>query len=561
MIYPKQTLAQCVVQLCKVREVKHIVISPGSRNAPLIIGFTNNPFFKCYSIVDERSAGFFALGIAQQTSEAVAVVCTSGSALLNYYPAVAEAFYTGIPLVVISADRPENLINIGDGQTIIQPNAFGAHVLFEANLKIPKKRYFSSFKSTEIKAQRLILKALDTGLNKMGPVHINVPFEEPLYETVTALDFQQISTKNLKTIAAIKLSASNLRTWQKAKRKLVLVGVNKPNTIDAEMIQKLANDPSVIVLTETTSNLHHPRFFPFIDQLITPLDPVGLKALQPDILLTFGGLIISKRIKAFLRTYKPKYHWHVDPNNANDTFFSLSKHFKCNSNIFLNQLYKSIALTPSTYFEFWQAVKYKRLKAHQSYLSTIPFCDFKAFELISTAIPKSYMVQSANSSVIRYLQLFEFDSSITLFCNRGTSGIDGSTSTAVGAAVVSELPTLLISGDLSFFYDANGLWNKYIPNNFKMIIINNDGGGIFRILPGNDDSKLFRTYFETKHGRSAEGLAKDFRFDYHTANSVDSLSKALPVFFKASNSPQLLEVFTPSEDNSKILLAYFDALK
>ena len=160
MIYPKQTLAQCVVQLCKVREVKHIVISPGSRNAPLIIGFTNNPFFKCYSIVDERSAGFFALGIAQQTSEAVAVVCTSGSALLNYYPAVAEAFYTGIPLVVISADRPENLINIGDGQTIIQPNAFGAHVLFEANLKIPKKRYFSSFKSTEIKAQRLILKVL-----------------------------------------------------------------------------------------------------------------------------------------------------------------------------------------------------------------------------------------------------------------------------------------------------------------------------------------------------------------------------------------------------------------
>ena len=252
MIYPKQTLAQCVVQLCKVREVKHIVISPGSRNAPLIIGFTNNPFFKCYSIVDERSAGFFALGIAQQTSEAVAVVCTSGSALLNYYPAVAEAFYTGIPLVVISADRPENLINIGDGQTIIQPNAFGAHVLFEANLKIPKRRYFSSFKSTEIKAQRLILKALDTGLNKMGPVHINVPFEEPLYETVTALDFQQISTKNLKTIAAIKLSASNLRTWQKGKRKLVLVGVNKPNTIDAEMIQKLANDPSVIVLTETT---------------------------------------------------------------------------------------------------------------------------------------------------------------------------------------------------------------------------------------------------------------------------------------------------------------------
>ena len=201
MIYPKQPLAQYLIQLCKLKEIKHIVISPGSRNAPLIIGFANDLFFKCYSIVDERSAGFFALGIAQQTSEAVAVVCTSGSALLNYYPAVAEAFYTGIPLVVISADRPENLINIGDGQTIIQPKAFGAHVLFEANLKILTKKYFNSLKSVEIKAQKLILKALNTSLAKMGPVHINIPFEEPLYETDTALDVIQIQTKSLKKTA------------------------------------------------------------------------------------------------------------------------------------------------------------------------------------------------------------------------------------------------------------------------------------------------------------------------------------------------------------------------
>ena len=178
--------------------------------------------------------------------------------------------------------------------------------------------------------------------------------------------------------------------------------------------------------------------------MITPLDPVGLKALQPDILLTFGGLIISKRIKAFLRSYKPKHHWHVDSSSANDTFFSLSKHFKCKPSMFLNQLYKSVAPTTSSYFEFWQDVKKKRLKAHQSYLRTMPFCDFKAFELISASIPKSCMVQSANSSVIRYLQLFEFDSSIALYCNRGTSGIDGSTSTAVGAAVVSKLSLIHI---------------------------------------------------------------------------------------------------------------------
>ena len=395
---------------------------------------------------------------------------------------------------------------------------------------------------------------------KMGPVHINIPFEEPLYETVTATDVTTIPNKSFKKIPFFKLNSYYLRIWKNAKRKLVLVGVNPPNNIEVAMIEKLANDPSVIVLTETTSNLHHPRFFPFIDQLITPLNSSGFKALQPDILLTFGGLIISKRIKAFLRSYKPNHHWHVDPLSANDTFFSLSKHFKCKPNMFLDQLYKSVASTTSSYFKFWQDVKKKRLRAHQSYLRTMPFCDFKAFELISASIPKSYMVQSANSSVIRYLQLFEFDSSIALYCNRGTSGIDGSTSTAVGAAVVSKLPTLLISGDLSFFYDGNGLWNKYIPNNFKIIVINNDGGGIFRILPGNDNSKLFKTYFETKHGRSAKRLAKDFGFNYYAANSVESLSKALPLFFDASNLPQLLEIFTPSDENSKILLDYFDAL-
>ena len=561
MIYPKQPLAQYLIQLCKAKGVQHIVISPGSRNAPLIIGFTNQDFFKCYSIVDERSAAFFALGIAQQTSEAVAVVCTSGSALLNYYPAIAEAFYTRLPLVVISADRPKKLINIGDGQTIIQPHAFGSHVLFEANLATPKKTFFKSLKASKKKAKKAISMALDVALGKMGPVHINVPFNEPLYQTVSSMHLFATPTSSPQKITKVKISSSNLKTWNNSKKKLVLVGVNSPNSIEASVIAKLANDPSVIVLTETTSNLHHPNFFPFIDQLITPLQDSQYKMLQPDLLLTFGGLIISKRIKAFLRNYKPKQHWHVDPYNANDTFFSLSKHFRSPPNLFLKQLLKLAITTKSDYFDFWQSAKLKRLKSHQKYLKSMSFCDFKALELICSFIPKKYMVQSSNSSVIRYLQLFEFDASIALYCNRGTSGIDGSTSTAVGAAVVSKLPTLLITGDLSFFYDSNGLWNNYVPNNFKIIVINNDGGGIFRILPGNDKSKLFETFFETKHGRSAKALSEGFGWNYNSANSSESLTKILPTFFNSSQQPQLLEVFTPSAENGEILLAYFEALK
>jgi 2-succinyl-5-enolpyruvyl-6-hydroxy-3-cyclohexene-1-carboxylate synthase len=560
MKWPKHDLAQFIIQLCKVKGLKHVVISPGSRNAPLTIGFTNQNFFKCYSVVDERSAGFFALGIAQQTSEPVAVVCTSGSALLNYYPAVAEAYYSGLPLVVISADRPQHLINIGDGQTIIQPHAFGKHVLFEANLKPPTKTLFNRTQFARDKAQKLINKALDTASRMMGPVHINVPFEEPLYDTVPEPLSLNISFKKDIKTAYFYLSPSFQKTWQNAKRKLVLVGVNPPNSLDSAVIDQLANDPSVIVLTETTSNLHHSNFFPFIDQLIAPLNEEGYEALQPDLLLTFGGLIISKKIKAFLRAYNPKHHWHVDPYKANDTYFCLNKHFKINPNDFFHQLFKNTPSNKSSYFDFWNRVKLQRKKAHNEYLKSMSFSDFKAFELISHAIPQNFVVQSGNSSAIRYLQLFEFHPSISLYCNRGTSGIDGSTSTAVGASVVSKEPTLLITGDLSFFYDINGLWNKYIPSNFRLIVINNSGGGIFRILPGNDNSELFETYFETKHNRNAKALATDFGFAYSSANSEQTLALTLAEFFKSSSSPKLLEIFTPSSQNDKILLSYFDQI-
>ncbi len=560
MKWPKHDLAQFIIQLCKVKGLKHVVVSPGSRNAPLTIGFTNQNFFKCYSVVDERSAGFFALGIAQQTSEPVAVVCTSGSALLNYYPAVAEAYYSGLPLVVISADRPQHLINIGDGQTIIQPHAFGKHVLFEANLKPPTKTLFNSTQLARYKAQKLINKALVTASRMMGPVHINVPFEEPLYDTVPKPLSLNISFKKDIKTAHFYLSPSFQKTWQNAKRKLVLVGVNPPNSLDSAVIDQLANDPSVIVLTETTSNLHHSNFFPFIDQLIAPLNEEGYEALQPDLLLTFGGLIISKKIKAFLRAYNPKHHWHVDPYKANDTYFCLNKHFKINPNDFFHQLFKNTPSNKSSYFDFWNRVKLQRKKAHNEYLKSMSFSDFKAFELISHAIPQNFVVQSGNSSAIRYLQLFEFHPSISLYCNRGTSGIDGSTSTAVGASVVSKEPTLLITGDLSFFYDINGLWNKYIPSNFRLIVINNSGGGIFRILPGNDNSELFETYFETKHNRNAKALATDFGFAYSSANSEQTLTLALAEFFKSTSSPKLLEIFTPSSQNDKILLSYFDQI-
>ena len=559
MIQPKNPLAQSIIKNCEAYSIKHIVISPGSRNAPLTIGFTENDFFKCYSIVDERSAGFFALGIAQQSQQSVALVCTSGSALVNYYPAVVEAFYSRIPLIVISADRPNHLINIGDGQTINQPHLFASHILYEANLReVTKKSFIRFFKDNN----SFIIKALEVANTARGPVHINAPLSDPLYETVEV--HKENFDGNLSYVInpSISLPKSIIKKWYSSKKKMILVGVNVPESVKQSYLDIIGKDPSIIVLTETTSNLHHSNFFPSIDQLITPLDGTDFEVLQPEILLTFGGMIVSKKIKTFLRSYPPKLHWHVDMIQANNTFFCLNKHYKCTVNSFFKSLLHTNTISNnSTYFKTWNAVKNRRLEKHKTYLKSIPFSDFKAFDSILKHIPRNSMVQSSNSSTIRYLQLFNLEFSLTIFCNRGTSGIDGSTSTAVGASCVSEKPTVFITGDLSFFYDSNALWNDYIPSSFRVIIINNSGGGIFRILPGNKNSENFATFFETNHCLTSKLISEHFKFDYTTASSITELDTKWENFYSLSERPKIIEIFTPSTENDKILLSYFDFIK
>ncbi|MFH7010279.1 2-succinyl-5-enolpyruvyl-6-hydroxy-3-cyclohexene-1-carboxylic-acid synthase [Flavobacterium sp. FlaQc-52] len=552
MIYPKIPLAQSIIEICLKKGITNIIISPGSRNAPLTIGFAQNPDFTCYSIADERCAAFFALGIAQQTKQPTAVVCTSGSALLNYYPAVAEAFYSQIPLIVISADRPQSKIDIGDGQTIRQQNVYENHSVFNANLT----------EDASVENDLKINTAIDTAISKKGPVHINAPFEEPLYETVEALSVNSKITNSepLAETKNIENGEEFVSIWNSAKRKLIMVGVNEVNTIAEEVIESLAKDPSVVVLTETTSNLHHPSFINSIDTLITPFDDIEFKDFHPDLLVTFGGMIVSKRIKGFLRKYKPKHHWHIDTLRAYDTFNALTKHFVMQPNDFLKDLLSKTVTTESDYFDTINNSYALRKIRKKEYLNKIPFSDFKVFEKVIASLPKNSQLQISNSSAIRYAQLIDIDSSIEVFCNRGTSGIDGSTSTAIGAAVGSGKQNVFITGDISFLYDSNALWNAYIPKNFKIILINNGGGGIFRILPGHEEKPVFNTYFETSHHLTAEHLAKMYQLRYYAASDLNSLEKSIELLYAENDVPVLLEIFTPTSENDIILKQFFKEL-
>lgn len=581
MKYSSIPSAQSVVFHCKSRGIKNVVISPGSRNAPLVIGFTNDPYFSCYSIVDERCAAFFALGMAQHLKIPVIAVCTSGSALLNYYPAVAEAFYSDIPLVVVSADRPGYKVDIGDGQTIRQESLFEKHIGYSANLRQDishatetVKKFDPSLFPKDYTLEQLqskiqgfndtqLNKALQAAIIQKSPVQINIPFEEPLYDIeenlgvtpfCSPLDLENNEDINVHDLAQI---------WNSCEKKIIIIGVNDPDSINSDYLNTLANDDSVLVFTEVTSNVHHKNFFPSIDSIIAPIEKSKdkdqlFKELQPELLITLGGLIVSKKVKAFLRNYKPRHHWHINNKKAYDTFFSLTKHIKTDENSFFEHFFEHISEQSCNYFNKWNEVKHKYLTRRETYLDQIPFTDFLAFKTICSGIPKNYQLHLANSSTVRYAQLFDIDPSLSVFCNRGTSGIDGSTSTAIGSSIHSVNPTLLITGDLSFFYDSNGLWNSYIRNDFRIIVINNGGGGIFRILPGKENSQNFETFFETVQDLDLQSLCSLYNIDHLVAEDQNTLNTILSTFYMSSKSPVLLEVKTPRLLNDKILLSYFD---
>ena len=560
---PKNELAQLVTGLCRTHHISDVVISPGSRNAPLIIGFVNQTEFETFSVVDERSAAFMALGMAQQSGKPVALVCTSGSALLNYYPAVAEAFYSKIPLVILSADRPKRLIDVGDGQTIRQENVFENHILFSANLE---EMSTGSSKDSFEKNAALIQEALLISEEQKGPVHINVPFDEPLYElaegfTIKVPEAEEPVKDSL--LDEIPLEVDELQKyadiWNSCSKKMVLLGSSFPDEMIQTQLEHLVKDPSVLVLTETTSNVYHHKFVNSIDKLIIPLSEEELHDLQPEILLSFGGMVVSKKIKQFLRKIPPKYHWHADRFNAPDTYHCLKHHFAVSPQLFFSQFFFLTRIKESGYQKKWLSVKEIRLQKHKLFLDSAVFSDLKVFEIVLKNIPEGSQLQLSNSSVIRYSQLFDIEPSLQVFCNRGTSGIDGSTSTAVGASLRSGKRTVLITGDISFLYDSNALWNNYIRKDFRIILINNSGGGIFRFIPGPKKSTALN-YFETPHHLNAKPLCALYGMDYRSALNEEQLKEELGCFFDRTHKPVLLEIFTPSGENDLILKKYFNSL-
>ena len=544
---------QILTHLLKEYGISDVVISPGSRNAPLAIHFSETDELNCYSIVDERSAAFVGLGMAKSSKKPVAITCTSGSAAANYYPAITEAFYQNIPLLILTADRPTDFVDLFDGQTIRQNEIYQQHSYGD----------FQLLEDGEANADdenfAIIKKAIELCYEKQGPVHVNIPLKEPLYNLVSELpNFPPVEkTIQKKEEEFLPNFAAD---WNLSKRIMILVGTRDYSEELEMLLSQLVKNHSVVVLKEANSNLRHDKFFGHIDRYIFNFNESDYQTYAPDLLITIGQNVVSKKIKQFLRAAKPKNHWHIDEFWHPDTFYSLTEKIKNKPEKFFSKLLNFISLEPSSYFNLWEVLRDKRDLKHQEYCLKSSFSDFKFYDILSQKLPENINLHFSNSSPIRYAQLFDFQKN-NIYCNRGTSGIDGCTSTAMGFAMKDLKQTVLVTGELSFFYDINGLWNNYIPPYTRIIVVNNGGGDIFKIIPGPDSTNALDEFILTKHHKNAELLAKHFGFSYTKVEEEDSLSRVLDNFFKPDSKPKILEVDTTEIENSAVLKGYFEFLK
>ena len=551
MYSEKKSVLQ-LVALLKAHDITHVVLSPGSRNAPLIHSLATDKDFTCYSIVDERSAGFFALGVSQALHRPVAVCCTSGTAALNLAPAVAEAFYQQLPLLVITADRPPAWTGQMDGQTIPQTALYGSMVRHAVQLP----QVMDS--EEEWYCNRLINEAilsLDNGIR--GPAHINIPLSEPLFDFTTAALPPVRVIRRPKQDHRISEEGAYHQRFGRFTKRMIIVGQLPPENGLTELFEKLRKEQGVVVLADHLSNVQ-PGETSRYDVLLRSATKEELSGLTPDLLITLGGHVVSKRLKQFIRTAAIGEQWHISPmGEVTDTFQQVTDIVSSDNETFLRYLAETPSNNRSTAFaDHWRSA------CATVTAPEVSFSDLYAVGALMRSIPANATLQLANSHSVYLAQLFALPSSVHCFCNRGTNGIEGSLSTAVGYAAASERLTFLLTGDLSFFYDMNGLWNRHLSPNLRILLNNNGGGEIFHTLPGLNRSEALNDFIAAAHSSEAKAWAEQQGLRYLAARSAEELQQKMPLFMNPnSDKPVLLEVFTSAMENKEVIASYYQQQK
>lgn len=549
-----------LLDVLEAHGIRDIIASPGSRNAPLLISCSYRERLTTRVVTDERTAGFIALGIAMVTKRPVALICTSGTALYNYAPAVAEAYYQGIPLIVISADRPAHWIEQEDSQTLAQPGALNKIV--KKSFDIPVK---SDNKEMEWYVNRIANEAAIISSDyKPGPVHINVQIDTPISKTE---DVDSSSIRIIRTVeAAPSLAPNDIRMlFQKleGKKILVVVGYMAPDNDLNKYISLFSTLPGVIVLCETLSNIHINGNPYAVDSVISGLSDETKLALRPDIVISLGGALISRMLKEYIRNQAPEVWTLGDSYYGVDVFKNLSLNIRTSPAFFFKVFYHTLrkyyekrpetGTNLSAYTKIWNYVKDAQLEARKQFTADAEWSELKAFGKILNCIPRKYNLFLSNGTPVRYAQLFTENIPHASYSNRGVSGIDGTNATAVGCALAYNDPTLLITGDMSFAYAPGILGLDFLPASFKIIVINNKGGGIFRFISPTRYIEHRDKFFCADPKVPVKELTATYGWTYFSAGSEKQLEEILPFFF-ASETNVLLEIAIDDEEYSASLL-------
>ena len=552
--------------LLSAHGVKDIVISPGSRNTPLILALANEKKFRLYSVIDERSAAFIALGIGIKTGKAVALVCTSGTALLNYAPAIAEAYYSKVPLIVVSADRPQQWIDQYEGQTIRQNGILEGIVAASYNLASEIE-----MRDKEWYANRIINEALLKANNLKLPVHINVSFAEPLNIIDTdagrhkffprKIDYYKPS--QILSLATIKQLAG---AFEK-KNIAIAVGSNRPDAKLNKSLKRLSVLPNVLIFHEAQSNIKG------VDTSIRVSDPF-LSAINfynmphPDLVIAIGGTWVSSSFKEYIRQLPDKTEvWTLSENleqGLADCFMHLTKCFDVDAPSFLNGMASILEhkeIVPTSFKKDWLEAKERYRSVSKDVVPCSVWSDLKAIDTLVACLPENTDLHVSNGMSIRYLQVTSYTRLHRIDCNRGCNGIDGSTSTAVGASLVSKCPTVLLTGDMSMVYDISGLASDLKGSNLTVFVVNNYGGDIFRIIKTTRNLSFREDYMTHPISSSFENIADAFGFYYQKIESVEQLKQCCRMVTDNSLGPKLFEINTVGVNNSDVYLSLYQSLK
>ncbi len=547
-MYSDNALVREVVALAKAHSIHHAIVCAGSRNAPLAHSFAACPDIEAAECVDERSAAFEALGMAEVLQEPVILCVTSGSALLDASPAIAEAYYQEIPLILVSADRPSAWIDQRDGQTMHQPDALKNFV--RCSVQLPESGNIDH-------ANRLINMAYLAAKGPVpGPVHINVPIDEPFFSCTTP-GLPDPRVLHVERSSACELSSDACSELLSARRILIAAGQMPADPDTAAVLERLAG-AGIVIVAEHLANLPaRTNAVSLADALLAVTSDEEKLKLAPDLVITIGGHIVSKRFKRFLRSLDTCSHWHagLDDNAAPDVFLHLTRLVRAGTKPLLAALEKVLAgrekPMDDSFSSAWKKAQESLESKVQAYFAddfagdALPFSDLVCMAHFFNTVPEGAYLHLANSSPVRNAQFFQLPENTHVFCNRGVNGIDGSLSAALGNARSTDRPVFCLIGDLSFFYDSNALWRQKLPDNLHILLFNNGGGNIFRTLPGLD-SPYRDTFIAGRNGFSAREQALQAHISYAAAKNAAELDRELPGFVSADTAC-LLEVFTDAE--------------